>query len=888
MARSCFLCGAPIEGGSFCPLCGVEQPSPGEKRDPLIGQVLADRYEVLELVSAGGMGRVYRAVQRHLDRIVAVKVVHPDLVSNAGTGELARRFLIEARAASRLNHPNVVAVYDFGQAAPRPGAPLFLVMEFLTGPTLGALLERREVFSVARVTDVMAQVLAALGEAHAQGITHRDVKPNNIVLEKRGGGGDLVKVIDFGVARVASERRVTERGKIMGTPQYMAPEQIRSSETAPSVDLYSAGIILFELLTGRPPFDHESPAAVLEMHLTAARPDPRERAPARRVPSALAKVCMRAIAIDPAARFPDARSLAEAISRAASTSRASRAPPPMRRDSVAPHGPTMPVETRESVDRARLAARPSVPSLREIPLVGRDEHVAAVRELLASPDGVAALLFVGRPGTGRTRMLAEVAIEAGRRGALVIDVPREPAPHYERGYACLRALVSQAAGNTLEETVAPVGPGLRQIFAPVPEPCAGRGALATAVGWAVRHATERTRGALVVVMVDDVDAVDSVSREVLADVFGGAAIPGVLFVATCEQVPRRMTGSTVRTLALQGLSRAEARSLVAGPRRKLKAADRAGDRVSDVGSADRRLEPLYLEHFLRWRVLSPSERPPQTLERIVLGHLERLSIEERLVLQAIAVFGATTVDALSTLLPRLEADREAIVQALARDGWLSIRDGAAILTHAIHRRVAIQSASRGNIDELHQRAAEMLAASREDFERYAHHAIRGSADGAAMQAVRRVAEARARRGDDEGSIAALHDGLSTARALTARGDGDATSSGWVAFACDLAETLARAGHADQAHGILVEVLESLGPDDRGRVAPLELLARVAMMRNRVEDAARWRSEAEAAAAMEADDRPGDSSRRKRSEPATGTRSRPPLAGQAHTPRRGAR
>jgi serine/threonine-protein kinase len=844
MARACFLCGAPIEGGSFCPRCGVVQPSPEGARDPLIGQVLADRYEILELVNAGGMGRVYRAVQRPLDRIVALKVVHPDLASNVGSGELARRFLIEARAASRLNHPNVVAVYDFGQAAPRPDAPLFLVMELLSGPTLGAVLERREVFSLARVSDVMAQVLGALGAAHEQGITHRDVKPNNIVLEKRADGGDHVKVIDFGVARLANERRVTERGKIMGTPQYMAPEQIRGSETGPSVDLYAAGVILFELLTGRPPFDHDSPGVVLEMHVSAARPDPRELAPSMRVPSALAKVCRRAIAVDPGARYADARALADAIVRAASVARASRAPPPVRRGSVAPHAPTMPFETSESVARVRLAARASLPSLREIPLVGRDEHVAAVRDLLGSPEGVAALLFVGRSGTGRTRMLAEVAIEAAHRGALVIDVPREPAPHYERGYACLRALVSQAAGSALEESVSP-GPGLRQIFAPVPEPCTGRGAMSEAVVWAVRRASERARDALVVVMVDDLDAVDTISGDVIADVFGGAALPGVLLVATCEKAPRRMTGSTVHTLALHGLSRADARRLVTARRSRTLAGDRGGDRASDVGPTDRRLEPLYLEHFLRWRILSPAERPPTTLEAIVLGHLERLSIEERSVLQAVAVYGTTPIEAIPKLLPRLESDAEGVAEALVRHGWVSVRDGAAQLTHAVHGRIALQSASRGTIDELHQHAAEMLATSSEDFERCAYHAIRGSADAGAMQAVRRVADARARRGDDEGAITALLEGLSAARAQTARGDGDPASSGWVAFACDLAEALLRSGSADQAHGVLVEVLEALPPDDRGRAAVLAMLARVAKARGRDADATRFQNEAEA-------------------------------------------
>ena len=237
----------------FCPSCGfpIGELSRGSD-DPLIGRTLPGGYVILELIGVGGMGRVYRGEQQALGRTVAVKVIHSHLLGDESAGA---RFITEARAASRLNHPNSVGVIDFGKTD--QGAP-YLVMEFLRGRDLARVLYDEGPLPLRRVIDIVRQVLLALGEAHELGIIHRDLKPENIILEPMRGGGDFVKVVDFGLAKMRAEptaRNVTQPGIVCGTPDYMAPEQGRGDALDPRADLYAVGVILFLLLTNRLPFD---------------------------------------------------------------------------------------------------------------------------------------------------------------------------------------------------------------------------------------------------------------------------------------------------------------------------------------------------------------------------------------------------------------------------------------------------------------------------------------------------------------------------------------------------------------------------------------------------------------------------------------------------------
>jgi len=276
----------------------------------LAGRIVAGRYRVERLLAEGGMGRVFRAVQIALDRPIALKCIHPHLV---GAEEMVSRFLEEARLASRLSHPNIVQIYDFGQSTADEGAELYLAMELLEGVSLDSELDRLGALPQARAVDIVRQVLAALGEAHAHGIIHRDVKPENVVLSPSRSSGERVKLIDFGIARASGAARKTQAGLLVGTPHYIAPELVKGEAGGPLADLYAAGAMLFRMLTGVVPFDGPTVGATLMSHLAEARPDPRSVAPDRAITDPVALVCIRAIALDPKERYQTAEELAEAL-----------------------------------------------------------------------------------------------------------------------------------------------------------------------------------------------------------------------------------------------------------------------------------------------------------------------------------------------------------------------------------------------------------------------------------------------------------------------------------------------------------------------------------------------------------------------------------------------
>src|SRR5262249_29667406 len=294
----------------FCPVCGFPIAEFTRKSDdPLIGTTLPGGYVILELVGVGGMGRVYRAEQKALGRTVAVELIHPHLL---GDESASVRFITEARAASRLNHPNSVAVIDFG----KNGGQLYLVMEFLRGRDLARVVYDDGPLNFRRIVDVLVQVLAALAEAHHLGIIHRDLKPENVVLEPMRSGGDFVKVVDFGLAKMKQEVQttsITSPGIVCGTPDYMAPEQGRGDAIDARSDLYACGVILFQLLTGKLPFEAESPTQVVMMHLTIPVPDPRQVAPERVIPEALVAVVFGGMSKDARARSQDAGEFSEAL-----------------------------------------------------------------------------------------------------------------------------------------------------------------------------------------------------------------------------------------------------------------------------------------------------------------------------------------------------------------------------------------------------------------------------------------------------------------------------------------------------------------------------------------------------------------------------------------------
>jgi tRNA A-37 threonylcarbamoyl transferase component Bud32/tetratricopeptide (TPR) repeat protein len=300
--------------------------------DPIIGQIIGERYRVLAPLGRGGMGAVYRVEHTMMKKELALKLLHPEL---GRLDEIARRFEREAEAAAKLDHPNIIQVTDFGRT--RDGL-LFLVMELLHGVALTeeirTAVSAGAPFDVTRTLHIARQILLALEHAHARGIVHRDLKPDNIMLisydDGRARERDIVKLVDFGIAKMrtaAEEERgevLTQAGVVFGTPEYLSPEQAMGEEADGRADLYSTGVVLYEMLTGHRPFEASSKVAVVSMHITQNPMPVSQVAPRANIPLWLERVVARALAKKRDERFASASAFLQAIdSPAPALSRAS-------------------------------------------------------------------------------------------------------------------------------------------------------------------------------------------------------------------------------------------------------------------------------------------------------------------------------------------------------------------------------------------------------------------------------------------------------------------------------------------------------------------------------------------------------------------------------------
>ena len=271
---------------------------------PIPGEVFAGRYEIKSVLGQGGMGVVYRAVDRELDEQVAIKLLHGEMVRRDAS--LLERFKQEIRLARRITHPNVVRTHDMGEAA----GLYFITMEFVEGTSLDDLIRKRGKLPVGVTLTVARQLLRALEAAHAQGVVHRDIKPQNMIVDAQG----FLKVMDFGIARLADNSKgLTMDGAVVGTPDYMAPEQLLGREVDGRADIYATGAVLFQCLTGERLFPADSLPTLIMKQVEEPARDPRTLSP--EVPPALAQAILKALAKDPAARFQTAHDFAVALER---------------------------------------------------------------------------------------------------------------------------------------------------------------------------------------------------------------------------------------------------------------------------------------------------------------------------------------------------------------------------------------------------------------------------------------------------------------------------------------------------------------------------------------------------------------------------------------------
>ena len=413
--KVCPVCGK--EYSDTTTLCSVDAEVLQSVDDPLVGQTLAGKYLIEQLIKRGGMGAVYRGKHVMMDKTVAIKVLRPSL---AGDDAIVARFSREAKAASRISHPHAVSVTDFGEAE---NGVVFLVMEYLDGRTLKDIIRSEGPMPIDRAVEIVRQVTGALDIAHQQGVVHRDLKSDNIMLSQTNGG-DWAKVLDFGIAKIQQpegvrDNDITAANLVLGTPQYMSPEQC--SQTSPidaRSDIYSLGVIVYEMLAGRVPFTGESPTVIMMKQVQDAPPSILDARPD--LPASVDKLIERALAKQPADRFQTAGELSLELSRAAaetSTATGLRSAP-----ETIPNAPVTPTE--DDLDEVTVVqprnevteARPrQEPPLYEQPIAAQStlanmnpwRIMVPVAIVLVAVFGVVFLLTRGSgqmtPGQGQTQ-----------------------------------------------------------------------------------------------------------------------------------------------------------------------------------------------------------------------------------------------------------------------------------------------------------------------------------------------------------------------------------------------------------------------------------------------------------------------------------------------------
>jgi len=856
----------------FCHVCGFPISELQTKpEDPLLGTTLPGGYMILELIGVGGMGRVYRAEQKALGRTVAVKIIHPHLL---GDESASVRFITEARAASRLNHPNIVSVFDFGKS----GSQLYLVMEFLRGRDLARVDYEEGPLPFRRIVDIMVQVLAALAEAHHLGIIHRDLKPENVVLEPMRTGGDFVKVVDFGLAKMRDvpSTHITSPGIVCGTPDYMSPEQGRGDPIDGRSDLYTCGVLLFQLLTGRLPFEAESPTQVVLMHLTVPPPNPIDVAPARNIPPPLVDVTLRAMEKDVSSRYQTADEFTVALRTAMAHldrvsvpntveeagvacgacgtlsprsqkfcgecgARIASAPVSQPRR-IAPPGSS---NSRPGPPpRVRLSSAPDLP----LPFVGRDRDLEWLDGLRFDGDrALTTARLIGEGGTGKTRLLGEFIRLAGEAGDIVVATGPDPWGA-DVGYHALRDVISKLAGlsagggepHDWRGATPEARAGLMSIFgkkersAPQPsvnmwsKPPAGivqpedrRFTAAEALRWAIMRAQERNEGRLVLLAIDDLHVIDGASRNAFADIVAEPPIHPFLLVAA--HTPGFEPGWSGSSRTIDGLPA----SIVA---QMLNPA-----LVAPAESGP--ILPLYLDQLIRFSYEGGTS-PPARLGDLVAARIERLPPEARRVLQAVCVLGEhTSLEDIERLLPA-ERDAVALLAVLRASGMVDQDYGHFRAVHPLLREIALATTPVAVRRELHERA--LIGRDGEPLplplEVRALHAYHAQDTFEALMLLEQVADRAGERGDRGGAILALRRGLDLARRELFRGELDEPEKAVLIFSRKLGEALARASALTDADGVLREALDLAGAGGLERARLLAALAFVAQQRGRAKEA----------------------------------------------------
>jgi serine/threonine-protein kinase len=814
-----------------------------EYADSLVGATIGGKFVLRELLGTGAMGAVFRADQEPLGRTVAVKILREELARDE---DMVRRFHVEARAASRLNHPNTIAIIDFGQT---DEGLLYLVMEFVRGRTLTEVIRQDFPLSAARLVDLACQILAGLHEAHSQGVVHQDVKPDNVLIERLRTGGDLVKVADFGIARLRGEEPEGEREIVSGTPEYMAPEQIRGQPVDGRSDVYSTGVVLYEALAGERPFDGGQ-LQVLRAHLEQTPRPPRERRPDLEIDAELERLVMQALSKLPEDRFESAAAfrtaLASCLGRGAESGTVcTSCRTVVPRGSVfcpgcgvrvgrpdAARAATLPaVECPPSTGPTpRSAPRPEVPRF-PLPFVGRETELAEAARMLATSERARSMVLLGPPGSGKSRLCAEVTGRAAAAGYRVHVITPDPTGLARSWYpirqavAALLALPDDVGRPALQTAMTNAGleppdaPGLAELFgleAPVNgmELAVRRRECAAA---ALRVLRGGPRWKPTLMIFEDVEHYDRPSLDLLLRLveFPGQAPLHVILTSTPGGEIEWVEGAG--QLQLAGL-RYEAICEL------LRATGSGGLDATDLATLTGGL-PLHVEQRLR-QALEGGASSGDSLADVVDTRVEALPPGARRALQAAAVLGTECERRLVGRLLRADDNLEAALEILDSRGFVHLRGTRVIFAHPLVQELVQSGIPVDARRQFHQQVHFLL---RRDGAPPAVVGLHGYQAGGGEQVIaslERAGDEAQRLFDDAGAVVHYRRAWELARRAVLAGE-DAAEQTLARVGVLLGNAMCYAGDLVGADGVLRETLEQCGGERALMARTLRALARVA-------------------------------------------------------------
>jgi eukaryotic-like serine/threonine-protein kinase len=792
----------------------TEANDPVANSQKLVGRVLGDKFRLTACVGIGGSGAVYRADQIALGRTVAVKVLNEALAADTRT---VKRFRDEAMAASRLNHPNTVSIIDYGQSS---DGLLYLAMEYLRGPTLTQLLSGEPQISVDRALDIIAQTLSGIEEAHLAGVVHADLKSDNIILDQRRAGADIVKIVDFGIARLITAPRDGEERTVCGTPEYMAPEVISGGQPSFASDLYGIGIILYELLVRETPFFASSTSEILTRHIKA-EPKPVSK---RRdgVPAEVDGLLARALAKHPRDRFTTAAQMRIAVLALRDELRGQR-----KVDVCASCGakcsPTFKFCPECGTPRTRAVSRPPEPTsapgaaLLPLPFVGREGELARVIEHLSgNGEGAPAMLLIGPLGAGRSRLLTNAYPHIAANNVTIYHASPDPSglatPYYPMRslLAALLNLPPVCGSEELATAVLELGltvrdtPAIAYLFGIATtlgdlEPGVRRRELIQTILRALAAAAGAGPTALV---FEDIDRYDRPSLEILRH-FGESSLtlpPALLvtepgFAATWPASGARLELGPLDATLVGRVHE----QLVATGARELPSAQSFHDLT--------RSHADHLNHLVRFVVEGGRiEESVTGISDLIAARLSLIAQPTLQLLQAAAVLGMEPrSDLLAALLPNVSATarKTAIADALAHD-FLGGGEDALAFTSRRLRDIVYDATPADVRRSLHHLVAQALGDQESDPAVLGHHLDLGGKPTEAVQLLMQAGDDAASLLDEDSAGQFYHRALVAVRQAVTHGDDKHVEAMFVELSVRLSEVLRQRGATALARGILSE------------------------------------------------------------------------------------